>query len=61
MKCIYCDYELQEDDIYFELGDIIACEECEQEFWEEIKDEYKKTWCPKAEYEDSKLDQLRGK
>lgn len=61
MKCNDCEYEFQEDDIFFDTGFGNLCEICIDDYIEDLKNGFEREYDPKGENEDFLLDQERGK
>lgn len=61
IRCEYCDEEILEGEVFYEVDGHIACEECQYDLWDDIKEDYQFRNNEKEEWEQHNLDELRGK
>ena len=39
MRCYYCNYKFKQDDIYYDFDDCNICEDCVDEYFDNLKHE----------------------
>lgn len=61
LKCEDCNYEFEQNDIYYDTGYGILCEDCIGGYLYDLRCEFEREYDPNGEYEDFLLDQERGK